>query len=68
MADFCRQCSIDMFGKDFNDLAGITTKDEWLAEKAAVVLCEGCGVIQVDPEGRCVSSDCDKKGHPSDDS
>ena len=61
MADFCKQCSIELFGKDFGDLANITTSEQWEDEVVAVVLCEGCGVIQVDPEGRCVSPDCLKK-------
>lgn len=63
MADFCKQCSIDTFGKDFGDLAGITKQEDWEHNHlAAVVICEGCGVIQVDPEGNCVSPDCDKAG------
>lgn len=53
MADFCKQCSIDHFGKDFGDLAGITPQEDWDAGKAMVVLCEGCGAIQVMPDGTC---------------
>lgn len=60
MADFCKQCSILTFGKDFGDLANITTPEDWSQGKAAIVLCEGCGAIQVDPEGCCVS-DCSDK-------
>jgi hypothetical protein len=58
MADFCKQCSEKTFGKDFGDLAGITTKEDWEKGLAATVLCEGCGVIKVDPEGNCISVDC----------
>ena len=58
MADFCKQCSIDMFGQDFRELAGITEEDKWQQGLAATVICEGCGVIQVDPSGNCVSPDC----------
>jgi len=57
------QCSVATFGKDFGDFADITSQAEWLEEKAAVVLCEGCGAIQVDPEGRCISADCGMDGH-----
>ena len=66
MADFCKQCSIDIFGEDFRELAGITTQEGWNDGKAAVVLCEGCGPIQVDPDGNCVSENCycqGKAGH-----
>ena len=61
MADFCMQCSEELFGKDFGDLAGITKPEDWKKGLACVVLCEGCGPIQVDPEGRCISIDCLKK-------
>lgn len=66
MADFCKQCSIDTFGRDTKDLAGVTDKAAWENGKAIVVICEGCGFIQVDPDGNCVSTDClqnGKKGH-----
>jgi len=62
MADFCRQCSIDIFGEDHRELAGITTQEAWEDGRAACVICEGCGFIQVDPEGNCVSFDCLAKG------
>lgn len=63
MADFCKQCSIKTFGVDHKDLAGITSKEAWAQGRACIVICEGCGHIQVDPEGNCVSSDCLQKGH-----
>ncbi|ANA48942.1 hypothetical protein PaMx35_ORF35 [Pseudomonas phage PaMx35] len=62
MADFCKACSLAMWGEDFGDLAGITKQEDWDNGKACNVICEGCGVIQVDPEGECVSSDCIKAG------
>jgi hypothetical protein len=65
MADFCMQCSERLFGEDFGDLAKITTPEMWADERSCVVICEGCGHIQVDPEGRCVSSDCLELGHVS---
>lgn len=75
MADFCKQCSLELFGEDFGDLKGLTTNEDWKKGLAAVVICEGCGVIQVDPDGRCISPDClkkhrkeknSKKGEPKD--
>lgn len=66
MADFCKQCSIDSLGEDYKDLAKITTLEDWQSGKAVCVICEGCGFIQVDPEGNCVSPDClcsGKEGH-----
>ena len=62
MADFCRQCSIDNFGKDYEDHKGLTDSESWEKGLAATVICEGCGFIQVDPEGNCVSQDCMCKG------
>jgi hypothetical protein len=63
MADFCKQCSIEYFGKDFEDFKGATKESDWNNGYAALALCEGCGHIQVDPEGNCISEDCLKKGH-----
>jgi len=57
MADFCEQCSKDM-GFSENDLRGITKPEDVVQGLYAVVLCEGCGPIQVDPEGNCISADC----------
>lgn len=62
MADFCKQCALEIFGEDMSDLAGLTTKEDWDNGTAALALCEGCGFIQVDPEGNCVSADC-LRGH-----
>lgn len=58
MADFCRQCSTVMFGKDFGDLRGLSSKKDTENGLYATALCEGCGPIQVDHEGNCVSLDC----------
>lgn len=51
-----------MFGKDFRELAGLTEPGSWAAGRAAAHICEGCGIIQVDPDGNCVSRDCGKAG------
>lgn len=63
MADLCRQCSIDVCGMDHGDLRGKTSPVDWQARTAAVVLCEVCGPIQVDPDGNCISPDCLRAGH-----
>lgn len=62
MADFCMQCCRDVLGlggpefpDGYSDFEGITTEEAWAEGRAACVLCEGCGPIQVDPQGRCVS-------------
>jgi len=66
MADFCKQCSIEIFGEDFGDLSDITTKMKTKDGIYAFVICEGCGIIQVDHEGKCISNDCLKNGHVKD--
>lgn len=63
MADYCRQCSTAIFGEDFKELAGITTQQGWDDGTACTTICEGCGPIQVDPNGNCVSDDCIEAGH-----
>jgi hypothetical protein len=65
MAEFCKQCSEELFGKDFEDFKGLTTAEDWKADQAAVVICEGCGPIQVDSDGKCISDDCLLQGHKS---
>lgn len=62
MADFCNQCAKEL-NFPSGDLAGITKQVDWVLKQAALVICEGCGPIQVDPDGNCVSSDCFKNGH-----
>lgn len=58
MADFCSQCSIDLFGEDSGDLKGLTTEEDIKNGLYAMVLCEGCGPIQVNHLGHCVSTNC----------
>lgn len=54
MADFCKQCSEELFGEDFGDLKGLCTEGDFVQ-----TICEGCGFdCVVDHEGRCVSEDC----------
>ncbi len=62
MADFCKQCSLAGFGDDYGDLAGLITEDDTKSGfVSSVVLCEGCGPIQVDHTGKCISTDCLEK-------
>ena len=67
MADFCKQCSIEIFGEDYEELALPKDSDKrgtlkdgegWLA------LCEGCGGTVVDDDGVCISPHCEKHGSP----
>ncbi len=53
MADFCQQCSIELFGDDFKDLA----HDE---KGFLEIICEGCGWTVVDNNGKCVWKNCEK--------
>jgi len=66
MAEFCRQCAENLYphnGGDIHkgDFVGITTIEEEAQGLYAVVLCEGCGPIQVDSEGNCITPDCLEK-------
>lgn len=70
MSDFCRQCSVYHFTEDFGDLAGLSTAADTAAQLYASALCEGCGSVQVDHTGSCISSDClidHSTGAPRDD-
>ena len=61
MANFCKQCSIEMFGKDFGDFKGVSTETNTRNNLFLIALCEGCGPIQVDHSGICISKDCLEK-------
>ena len=63
MADFCRQCSIELFDNDYENLKGLTSARGTAKGEYASVLCEGCGFIHVESDGNCVSSECKKAGH-----
>lgn len=59
MADFCKQCSIELFGEDYRDLAGMGRAAQGEPETLTpgygwVVLCEDCGPTRVDDEGGCL--------------
>ena len=55
MADFCQQCSKEVFGKDHGDLKGCIEEMQVKRGFAATALCEHCGFIQVDHEGKCLT-------------
>lgn len=57
MADFCQECSQEIWGFDTKDLAGLISKEDMDNGIRAHVICEGCGWILVDHEGRRVSPD-----------
>lgn len=61
MADFCKDCSIEMFGRDTGDLKGLITEDDFKSGYAMPVICEGCGCIWVDHEGQRVKPSEDKE-------
>ncbi|WP_336938030.1 hypothetical protein [Acinetobacter modestus] len=51
MAEYCAQCANEYRIK--NGFVG-----ECKPNHLATVVCEGCGVIQVNHKGECVSHDC----------
>ena len=51
MAEFCQECSIKLFGKDFGDFKGLVDSGEMSHE-----LCEGCGYIWVDENGKRIDN------------
>lgn len=64
MADFCKQCTRDIMGvENHSDMTGLSTAEDTARGLYASGICEGCGCIQVDHEGNCVSSDCLENGH-----
>lgn len=64
MADYCKQCSIELFDEDFRELAGLVTKEQFESpdKLVAFVICEGCGFITVNHEGECVDPNCEQHG------
>jgi hypothetical protein len=58
MADFCKQCSIATFGSDYKDFHRLSTPEDTEKGLYCWVLCEGCGDIQVDHDGACISPFC----------
>ena len=61
MADFCQQCSMDIFGEDFEELKGLGDDTPLKKDQGWSALCEGCGPTVVDDDGKCISLHCMKK-------
>lgn len=51
MADFCKECSIKIFGEDFHDLAGLISEEKVKEGFGVAAICEGCGPVLVNHEG-----------------
>lgn len=64
MGEYCYACSVEIFGRDAGDFKGLTPEKAFDEGRACLVLCEGCGNIQVDPYGKCLSDGCLKSGLP----
>ena len=56
MADFCKQCSEEMWGEDTRDLAA-SPGEEY---ERLYTLCEDCGPTVVNHDGHCIGA-CTKK-------
>lgn len=61
MAEYCKQCAMEEFGEESNDLAGISKPKDTAKGLYANGLCEGCAPNLVDHTGLCVSADCARK-------
>jgi hypothetical protein len=57
VADFCKQCSEQIFGPGTGDFDGMCTLEDNKNDQYSVVLCEGCGPTQVNYLGECVATD-----------
>lgn len=62
MADFCLRCNIDMGFGPYSDFAHL--EKDCPGYQKFRVLCEGCGVIAVDPQGRCLGEPGCLSNHP----
>lgn len=67
MADFCKQCSIDMFGEDYKGLAGLISEEDVKKGFLTIALCEDCGPTYVDHTGECKYKNCQKHHGESND-
>ncbi len=56
MADYCAQCSEELFGKDFRDLA-LHHADE---RAVHIAICEGCEGNVFNKWGECIDQECTK--------
>lgn len=58
MAEFCKQCANEL-GFPESDFIDPNLKPGYYNTN----LCEGCGFIQTNAKGECISFDCSKQGH-----
>lgn len=63
MADYCKECSVDLFNSDFKELANLSTEEDTKKGLFANVICEGCGFVQVDHTGKCLGGANCTEGH-----
>ena len=61
MAEFCKQCSIIVWGEDTGDFKGIQEEKHTKEGVFTHVICEHCGPTIVDHLGVCVYKDCIEK-------
>ncbi len=64
MAALCHHCALETFGEDNGDLAGLSTPADTAARRYVIVLCEGCGPIQVDNIGRRIDANSNTPSNP----
>tara|TARA_B100000029_G_scaffold119502_1_gene112834 strand:+ start:411 stop:620 length:210 start_codon:yes stop_codon:yes gene_type:complete len=58
VAEFCQECHDQLLGHDIEcGLAGLISEEDVKDGYVICVLCESCGFIQVDHEGKKVSWD-----------
>ena len=62
MAEFCKQCSEELFDKDYGNFAGQSTAADTKNGLFSGQLCESCGLVLVDHTGKCVDIRCPKHG------
>lgn len=62
MADFCKQCSMEIFLEDYGDLANLGPASELTEGNGWKALCEGCGSIVVAQDGSCIAKWCRRHG------
>lgn len=64
MADFCRQCCVEVLGlpPEKNDLQGLVTAEDFAKGYFALAICEGCSGGAFAPDGSCLGC----KLHPPD--
>lgn len=54
MANFCSQCSVLVFGEDYEDMKNLCTLDQNKNNLYSCVLCEHCGSTLVNHLGECI--------------